>query len=1043
MDFRILGPLAAYRLEQDVRIGGSRQQTTLAMLLLEPGNVVPLTRLVDAMWDGDPPTTARAQVQICISSLRRAITTDDGAHMIDTRSPGYLLRLEGATLDVQDFEAMVAVGRQAVAAGDLVRAAAEFRGALALWRGPALSNIGSALVQNSVAYLNERRLTILEECLEVELHTGLLQDVAAELAGLTREYPLRERYRVLLMMALYQAGRQAEALAVYRTTREVLMDQLGVEPGQELQRLHQTVLNGDPLPAAATAPPAPPVTLRAPVTVPRLLPAAIPDITGRSEIIGSIVSAVSAVPSSGEPDYAIGVNVLFGQGGAGKTTLAVHIAHRLADQFPDGQLFVRLRVGDHSANPADVLGRFLRALGLDGSSLPEDIEERAEMYRDLLSRRKILVVLDDAASEQQVALLLPGSRTCSVVVTSRKRLLGLPAANRYEVAAFRRTTSVELLSRIAGAPRIEAEPDGADTICRLCGDLPLALRIVAARLAARPHWSIADLVERLVDESHRLDELNHGEMGVRASIKMSYQGLSPDAQRLFRLLAVSEAPNFAPWVGSPLLETSAFHAGDLLEELAEAFLIDTEQSPAAEPVRYRFHDLTRPFAREQLLAEEPAPARRAALERLCGALLYLTREAHCREYSGNYMNSASPASLWELPDVLTDRLLQDPLAWYEQERMSIVMGVRQAAAGGLVEHAWDLAMCAVTLFEAHSYFRDWRETHDIALQAACNSGDRRGEAAMRYSLGSLYMFEQQNKQAEQQFEQATRLYSEIGDEHGAALVLRNSAMVDRRNGNLEQALARSRAALAAFQRVGDRVAEAHVLHNMAQVWLDYGADDTARDLLDRAVEICMETGNRRVYAQVQHQLGELRLRGGDLDWAVEAYTCVLDIVRVSRDRVGECYALVGLAKVDIERGWLEKAQRTLAAALEMAAETGDKLVEGKVALALADAELASGLVSAAADHADRALANCERIGAALLTAQVLTLRGRIHRATGEPGPARAVWDRAAAVLSKMRLRGAVALSAELESLKLGAASEPESSDRSLGPPCLLPGRVVR
>ena len=1017
MEFRILGPLDAYHGGKQVKIGGPRQQIVLAMMLLDPGKVIPLSRLIDAMWDGDPPVTARAQVQICISNLRRTMGAVGRPDLIDTHSHGYLIRLEDSTLDLREFEGPAAAGHRSLAAGKAAEAVVQFRSALSLWRGSALCNISSTLVQNSVAHINELRLSVLEARLHADLLTGQFEHVPGELVRLTNEYPLRERFRALQMTALYRAGRQAEALEVYRNTYSMLTDELGIEPCKGLKDLHQAILNGEQVPDS------PGLAVLSPTqaAAPRLLPAEIPDFTGRAKIIDAIVKTVTAEASGGKMGYSAPVVVLFGQGGAGKTTLAVHISHRLAEQFPDGQLFARLRVGDHSVRPNEVLGRFLRALGVDGSSLPDGTEERAEMYRGLLSRKRILVTLDDAMSPEQIAPLLPGSSTCSVLVISRKRLTGLPAACRYEVGAFSRRTAIELLSRVVGANRVEAEPEATDALLQLCGNLPLALRIAAARLAARPHWSVAALGDRLADESRRLDELSYGDMGLRASIAVSYDNLSPDARRLLRLLALSEAPDFEAWVGAPLLQTDMLQATDLIEELAESYLIDAKQGPAAGPVRYQFHDITRPFARERLLCDESPQERHAALERLLGALLYLTDEAHRREYSGDYLTSHSGASRWQLPERLTAQLLENPLTWYERERLSIIMGVRQAAASGLVEHSWDLAQRAVTLFETCSYFGDWRDTHAVALEAACGAGDRRGEATMRYSLGSLYMFEQRNSLAAEQFAVAGQIYTDLGDEYGAALVLRNAAVLERRSGRLEQALTHSQAALEVFRAVGDHVGQAHVLHNLAQVWLDYGADDTANDLLDQAASICQQIGNRRVYAQVQRQIGDLRLRRGDLDEAAEAYHAVLSIVRESHDRVGECYALVGMGRVDIRRGRPGSAAQMLIGALEVAEETGDLAVESMVSLALAEAQLAAGRLSDAADYADRALRQCERTGPVLLTAQVLTVRGKIHRAAGEHAEASEAWDRAGEILEKMQLSGAVALSSELSGLRLGLA----------------------
>jgi DNA-binding SARP family transcriptional activator/tetratricopeptide (TPR) repeat protein len=902
IEFRILGPLEVSHDGRAIHVGGPRQQTVLAMLLLEPNRVIPMGRLVSALWDDEPPATARSQVQICVSGLRRQIEiTNEQRHRIISNRPGYMLSLNGDSLDSQLFESHIAAARSARAAGDLHGARKGFRDALALWRGPALAGIESRLVQQGVAQLNERRLLVLEECFDCESHLGMYHDLVAELVGLVEDYPLRESFHALLMIALYGARRQAEALDVYRRARATLVDELGIEPGTELQRLQQGILSGTAVwelikaPAVAVHSVAPPSDDS---RIPRMLIADIPDFTGRGHLVERIVADVISASNATDAQQAVHVNIIAGRGGVGKTTLAVHVAHKLAAHFPDGQLFARLRMNDQQTDPADILERFLRAIGIGASVLPEGIEKRAEIYRDRLAQRRMLIVLDDAMSEQQLSSLLPGSARCSVIVTSRRRLTGVAAANRIDLGDFSHGSAVQLLTRIVGAERISAQADAVAALCRLCGHLPLALRIVAARLAARPHWSVTDLVERLVDESRRLDELKHGSMGMRASISLTYESLSPGAQILFRRLALLDAPSFGFWIGAPLLDVSAVAGEEYLEELTEAYLVDAE--PNVEGLtRFRFHDIMRPFARERLAMDESAQDRHMALERLFGALLYLSREAHRREYSGDFLLLHSGASHWPLPDWLVDRVLTNPLDWYEHNRRSIVFAVRQAAASGMTELSWDLAQSAVALFESHSYFTDWRDTHEAALKAACRAGDRRGEAVMRYSLGSLHMFRQQPELADEEFARAHALFEEQADLYGIALVLRNQAYLDRIGGNLERALTRWEQALVTFKAAGDLIAEAHILHNMAQVRLDLGEEAEARDLLGRAKRICMDLDNRRVGAQVYHRLGDLHLRCGEFKAAADAFQEVLAAVRKSGDQVGECYALLGLGIVHL------------------------------------------------------------------------------------------------------------------------------------------------
>ncbi|WP_405581193.1 BTAD domain-containing putative transcriptional regulator [Streptomyces sp. NBC_01190] len=1101
MEFCILGHLEVLADGRAVQLGGARERTVLAMLLLEVGHVIPVERLIDAVWDDDPPVTSRGQIQICISNLRRRVLAAGGEDLIETRRPGYLVRVPAGKLDLHQFEAEVAKGHAALAAGDPAESARILRDALRLWRGPALADVESTLVQQGVGRLNERRLAVLGESLNSGLLAGEQHRLIGELTSLVAEYPLHEHFRALLMIALYTAGRQAEALDAYRKVREVLQGELGIDPGSELRDLHRAMLagtfslpdaNGDPdrsagqagsaagpahdgrsrsdrgwndggsdpkghddgdrggprLPARPEPAPLVPAprhsadtladphganasaesgpaqdhaqALPAPVQseeprrrAPSLLPADIPDFTSRSETVDAIVRQISG-DEPGPRDQAVRVCVIVGQGGAGKTTLAVHVAHLLTPDFPDGRLFAHLRVGDRPVNPSDILERFLRVLGVVGPSLPKTLEERAELFRDLVSGQRVLIVLDDAMTERQVTWLLPGTAECSVIVTSRQRLTGLSSAGRVEIGALSESGAAALLARYVGEDRVVAEAESVAELSQLCGRLPLALRICAARLAARPHWSVADLVDRLLDESRRLDELNHGEMQVRASISLTYDSLPDDARLLFRRLALLDVPNFAAWVGSPLLQVDVLRAQEALEVLAEAYLIDATPDPGGH-VRYSFHDIMRPFAQERL-AEESSEERLGALERWLGAMLSLTGEAHRREYAGGYLERRSSATRWRLPDRLVERLLSDPLSWYEQERTSIVAAVRQASAAGLVEHCWDLALSSVTLFEAYSYFGNWRETHEIALKAACRAGDQHGEAAMRYSLGSLHMFEQSTGPAMRQFERAHTLYHNLGDEHGAALVLRNMAYLDQLGGDIASARERWEEALGVFQVTGDRIAEAHVLQSLAPLHVDCGETATALRLLERAEAICNEVGNRRVTAQVQNRLGALHLRVGRLDEAHVSYTNVLEGVRVTGDRVGECYALLGLATVDLRRGEPGAARAMLTEALEHAVRAGARMVEGRIALTLAEVLLTSDL-DAAPEYVERALTGFEAIGATLDKVRAMVLRGRVHAASGRPQGARADWQAAAGMLSGLRTdKGDVALLEEVRRL---------------------------
>ncbi|SFD53469.1 AfsR/SARP family transcriptional regulator [Streptomyces aidingensis] len=684
MEYRILGPLEVRDDQAAVEIGGTRQRTVLALLLLEAGRIVPTDRLVDGLWDEEPPATSRSQIHICISALRRRLSGDRGK-FIDTRAPGYRLRVAGGELDLHSFEAHLAAARAAVKDGAPLRAAGELRSALALWSGPALAGIGSRLVRRAAAALDEKRLAAHEECLALELEhgSGAPQDLAGELAALVAAHPLRERPVALLMTALHRAGRQAEALEEYRRARERFTGELGIEPGEELRDLHQRVLTHDPALSR-------PAGLR-PALVrsrgPRRLPADIEDFTGRRSSLARLLDAPE--PQDGT---AVPTAVISGRAGVGKTALAVHAAHRLAPEFPDGQLFARLSGPGAPARPEAVLGRFLRAYGVSDQDIPDGLEERAETYRDCLADRRVLIVLDDAVSESQVFPLLPGSSRCRVIVTSRRPLTGLPAAVRVGLAPLTESSALELMARIAGGARIGTDRQAALALCEACGHLPLALRLAAARLSTHPHRTAGDLAARLHGDARWTEELLD-----RTGARHTYAGLSAEARRLFRLLPLIEAADFAPWAGAPLLDTGVAQSEALLDELAEAHLLDIRPHPTG--TRYWLPGWIRGFARGLLAAEEPEVSRRKALERLLGALLFLSAEAH-RRLGGHHLHLAgNGASRWELPVPLVERLIGDPAGWYRQERSWVLAAVRQATAGGFPEHAWGLAMCTVTLLE--------------------------------------------------------------------------------------------------------------------------------------------------------------------------------------------------------------------------------------------------------------------------------------------------------------------------------------------------------
>ena len=599
MLYRILGPLEVARDAEPLPLA-PRQRVVLSMLLLEPNRVVTVDRLVDAVWDAAPPPTAKEQIRICVSSIRRRMNAGGMPNTIVTRPPGYLIHATEENLDLLAFESLVSSSRAEAARHRHVEAVSAFRRALALWRGKPLSGMNSQLIESISTALDGRRLAVVEEYVTTQLRIGHPQEPAyeheliSELTELVAANPFRERLRAQLMIALYQAGRRAEALETYRAGRRLFVAKLGLEPSDELVRVEQAILRGDteivlgPVANIASAP--------AVATVPRLLPPDTGDFVGRT----GLVERLRQVLAGPRPDaHTVCLAAVHGRPWLGKTSLVVHVAHLVSGEFPDGQLFVNLGGSGRALAPGEVLGRFLGALGVTGSAIPDTTDERAEMYRNLVGDRRMLVVLDDAASERQVLPLLPGNPRCAVVVTSRVRPTNLPGATLVRVGSMSLPNSVELLTTVLGPDRVRGQSGDLTRLAELCAGEPLVLRLAAARLAARPHWPVSRLTGRMSEEGRRLTELSHGGLDLTVTVRQVYERLGGQAQRLLRRVSLlSTGAGFASSVCAPMLAVAEDDADDALAELVNAGLLDVERDTDGQ-VRFHLRGMLRTFARER------------------------------------------------------------------------------------------------------------------------------------------------------------------------------------------------------------------------------------------------------------------------------------------------------------------------------------------------------------------------------------------------------------------------------------------------------------
>ncbi|MFJ3928189.1 BTAD domain-containing putative transcriptional regulator [Streptomyces sp. NPDC090022] len=933
--FRILGPLDISADGRPVALQGARQRTIMSMLLLAPGRVVSVDTLADAVWNGSPPATARNQIAICVSALRKILKTDAGIDdLLVTSHPGYLLHPGEHRIDAVEFEERAAEGREAARRGRTEEARAHFEDALAMWRGPALAGVTAERVEAEAERLTELRLDVYEQLTALRMELGQHRELIGELSAFVRAHPLREAALAQLMLAHYRSGRRAEALEAYRDGARLLADELGIDPGPAVQQLHEDILADAPqlTPPAGTGGPA----VAAPATaVPAHLPPAPASFTGRH---GELAALDRLLDSVGGPSLPIGS--ITGTGGVGKSALAVHWSHQVAARFPDGQLFADLRGYDEEEEPrrpAAVLDRFLRALGVPGPQIPADQVERTALFRSVLDGRRMLIVLDNARSYQQIRPLLPGSSTSCVLVTSRDSLSSSLAGDYafvpLHLGSLGQDESVTLLARVAGDDRLAADPVGAARLSELCDRLPLALRIAAARLAAKPHWTVRTLVSRLEDQHRRLDELSLDARGVRAGLRLSYRDLPADTARMFRLLGSLNVPEFSAWAGAALLGIDPVDAEDLIEQLVDAQLLEP-LSASAGHVRYRFQDLLRLFARECGLAEDGEEELRGALRRACGVWLALAKEAHRRVYGGDYTVVPGAAPLGDLPSHLVECLVEDPMEWLEAERPAITGLVQQAARDDESGYAWDLTMTSVTLFQNRNYLEDWRECAEAALSATRRTGDRLGEAAMLQSLGTLEIIQYEHTRAYERLRLALRLFEEQGQEAGRALVLRNLALCERHRGDLEGAVDTGRRSLEIFRAIGDQYAEAHVLGLLAQIELERGDAQASLVLSAEAVARSRGLGTVRGEAQSTVRLAEALIHRGEGERAEEACRRALELVLGSGDRRGETHVLRALGEALWCQGKFEEAEPVLRSALLAAEQVPDVYLQARAAVVL-------------------------------------------------------------------------------------------------------------
>jgi DNA-binding SARP family transcriptional activator/tetratricopeptide (TPR) repeat protein len=990
--FRVLGPLEVV----DAAVRGPKQRTLLAVLLLHTGPV-PTDVLMRALWGDRPPDTAMGQLHTRVWRLRRLL-----GDVVVTHAGGYELAVPATELDATLFAAAARRGRQLLDVGRHADAADELEAALRWWRGPALPDVADVpAVAVPLTELAERRLAAVHDLNEAGLAMGRHHELVPRLRTQVRRHPVREELRGQLMLALYRCGRQAEALQVYREGRRLLVSELGIEPGPTLHVLHERILTADPeldSGSLTVRPDAAPVVAQ--------LPAGLTDLTGRDAVAEELVAHLHPGDRGVPPLVAVS-----GPGGTGKTSLAVHVAHRVAPGYPHGQLFVDLRGGADAMDPAIVLARFLRALGEDPRTLPDDVDERAALFRARTAGLRLLVVLDNAAGEAQLRPLLPAGPGCAVLVTSRRRLAALGATHAVDLGVLDPTSAAELLRRIitdrvapAGTSSVGSAGGGSspagsssagsssvegdvDAVVRHCGYLPLAIRIAGARLAARPHWPPGRLAELLADERVRLDALNAGDLDVRSSIALSYRGLSERQRRALRLLACLDAPDVGAWVAGPLLDVAPAVADELVEGLVEARLLDVRPGTDPDDVRFGLHDLVRSFGRERAAAEGRPGERAAALGRAYGAWLALCEDSTGRLAAGfrRIAPGDAPRRTGLEPPV-------DPLAWLESERTALVATVHQAAADGSAAHARDLACALARFFELREHLDDWAATHHSALRAVRAAGDVRGEAHLLRGIGELDLDLDRYPQALDGLREALRLLDGLGDRDGRQHVLRAIGTALRLSGDVAGAAAHLAQAMDAATELGDTVGRAQALHGLGVLHRAAGRDEEAerhyRDALT-AFDSCGDTfGQSYVLCSLGLLLGR----------------AVPNVERPPGSAPPGSAPPGSAPPADGRAARVAEAEGHLRRSIELCRASGYRRGEALALGHLGDLHQRAGDLTAALPELRQALLACREVRERHGEAIILRRLGELHRDLGDPTTARSLLHQAVTLTDRLGMR---------------------------------------
>lgn len=996
MQFRLMGPVEIHSAGEVIEIGPPQQRLMAAALAVDAGRLVTAETLIDRVWDDAPPG-ARRTLHVLVSKMRRVLKSASQSGPDDVtvarRSGGYVLQVEPDEVDLLRFRRLADDARHADDATQL----GLLRTAVALWQGEPLSGLPGNWAARVREAWRQEYLEVAVAWARAELRSGDPAATIGTLTMLAEEYPLAESVPAALMRALGAAGRPADALACYAQASRRLSEELGVDPGAELQAIYRAIL-ADPDQQSRNDDPALAVPGRVPAAldqagrmVPRELPAPVAHFAGRATELAALTGLLDQrdkqVPGT------LLISVIVGTAGVGKTALAAHWAHRVAGRFPDGQLYVNLRGYDpgQRVTPADALTGFLRALGVAGQDIPPEEDARAARYRSLLAGKRMLVVLDNAGSAGQVRPLLPGTPSCAVVVTSRDAMAGLVArdgAARLDLDVLPLDEAIALLRTLIGA-RVDAEPHAAAELAGQCCRLPLALRVAAELAAGRPAAPLSGLASELADLRTRLDLLAAGGdpgTGVRAVFSWSCRHLRDEDTRAFRLLGLQPGPDIEPYAAAALTSATLAQARQALDTLARASLIQPTQ-----PGRYTMHDLLRAFARDLAADADTDDERHAALTRLFDYYLHTAATA---------MDTLFPAERHRRPSIARPATPVPTLTgtatardWLDRERAALVAATGHAA-DGWPRHATRLTAVLSRYLYTCGYFPEALIVSGHTLSTARRTGDRAAEANALNLIGTVDAQQGRLQLAADRHRQALALFRAAGDRAGEGHALSNLGIVETVLGRYEQAARNQQESLAIYRDIGDRLGEARALGNLGWARRRQGRNQEATRHYRQALGLSREVGDRQGEGNTLGRLGVIELQSGRYQHAAGYFQPALALFREMGDTSGEAEALISLGEAYLGLGRYEQAIGNFERAMALSREIGDPGLEANAQNGLGDALFLTGDIGKARAHHVVAIRLASQADAPAHEARAHSGLARVYQADGDSDQARHHWQEA-------------------------------------------------